>query len=338
MILLQKKTDFTFLSRYRGALMGVAILWIYLYHQGPIGIPGYDQVVPIGWAGVEIFFLLSAIGLCYSLQKNGNIIQFFQRRIVRIIPTWWVIISVGAIVLHFAGSAIPNIWWKWIGWYSGLGWWLQGWMVDSAGSSFEWYIPTLLAFYITTPWLFKLNKHTIGILIGVAVVLGIIASYYGWGKSVYMSWERIPVYMLGVLIFNMINKEVEVWKLIVFAMIGFSIFIGGYMLKDQNLILSLSIRRYGMLGMLPILLYCVTLVISRVEYLNKLLFFWGSISLEIYLIHINPNVTNYIFGNIKTMYPNPLDIIITLVVIIIISYVINVLMKLILKKKRLVLI
>lgn len=61
MILLQKKTDFTFLSRYRGALMGVAILWIYLYHQGPIGIPGYDQVVPIGWAGVEIFFLLSAI-------------------------------------------------------------------------------------------------------------------------------------------------------------------------------------------------------------------------------------------------------------------------------------
>ena len=62
----------------------------------------------------------------------------------------------------------------------------------------------------------------------------------------------------------------------------------------------------------------------------------GSISLEIYLIHINPNVTNYIFGNIKTMYPNPLDIIITLVVII--SYVINVLMKLILKKKRLVLI
>ena len=136
----------------------------------------------------------------------------------------------------------------------------------------------------------------------------------------------------------MINKEVEVWKLIVFAMIGFSIFIGGYMLKDQNLILSLSIRRYGMLGMLPILLYCVTLVISRVEYLNKLLFFLGSISLEIYLIHINPNVTNYIFGNIKTMYPKDLDIIITLVVIIIISYVINVLMKLILKKKRLVLI
>lgn len=78
------------LSQYRQSLMGFAILWVFMLHTGEIGNPLWDSISSWGWSGVDMFLFLSAIGLCYSLNKDGNlgIIAFYKRRAIRILPPW----------------------------------------------------------------------------------------------------------------------------------------------------------------------------------------------------------------------------------------------------------
>ena len=78
---------FSDIVSYRAELMGFAILWIFMLHSGAIGNPIYDTIRKFGWAGVDIFFFLSALGLCYSLNKNNNLKDFYLRRLNRIMPT-----------------------------------------------------------------------------------------------------------------------------------------------------------------------------------------------------------------------------------------------------------
>ena len=73
--------DINKISLNRGALMGFAIMWVFLFHVGGIGVPWIDTFCSKGYLGVDIFFFLSGWGLCYSLSKDPNITQFYKRRI-----------------------------------------------------------------------------------------------------------------------------------------------------------------------------------------------------------------------------------------------------------------
>ena len=73
------------LSGYRSELMGVAMIFVYLFHSGDIGMSQYYNVLfAHGDLGVDVFFFLSSIGLCFSLSKNSRTFDFYKRRIVRI--------------------------------------------------------------------------------------------------------------------------------------------------------------------------------------------------------------------------------------------------------------
>lgn len=97
------KLSLDFLSQYRTELMGFAIFWIFFYHTG-VNIPVFKALFSVGWIGVEIFFLVSGFGLCSSLTKNPNIIQFYKRRFIRIIPTWWFILGFMHVVGFVSGG------------------------------------------------------------------------------------------------------------------------------------------------------------------------------------------------------------------------------------------
>ena len=81
------------LSKYRTELMGFAILWIFLFHSNiyiPEFLAPFKFVKAIGYSGVDIFFLLSGLGLSFSISKNTSLVQFYKKRLKRIIPTFWV--------------------------------------------------------------------------------------------------------------------------------------------------------------------------------------------------------------------------------------------------------
>lgn len=71
--------------RNRTILMCIAIIAVISYHLALRGIP--IGRLNIGYAGVDIFMLLSGYGIGKSLLKN-SVKQFYKNRIHRIFPLW----------------------------------------------------------------------------------------------------------------------------------------------------------------------------------------------------------------------------------------------------------
>lgn len=98
-----KDIELSNISRYRGELMGAAMLFIILFH---VGLPRNDLFFGLrrmGNIGVDIFLFLSGIGLWFSWVKSHapkarqeDALQpfsrryqaFLKRRFLRIYPAW----------------------------------------------------------------------------------------------------------------------------------------------------------------------------------------------------------------------------------------------------------
>ena len=281
-----------FLSKNRTLLMGFAIFWIFFYHQG-VAISGLREFFSVGWIGVEIFFLVSGFGLCVSLTKNPDILSFYKRRLLRILPAWWFILAMMHVIGLILGVKCPHTLWEAVQWYTGLGWWI-------GGMNFEWYVPTLLLFYLIAPFVNKLSDKKILTGIFLFVVLGFVFHVTGILEHVYISYQRVPVFLMGFLMYRWYRKggvNMNKYILAGLVLLGLVLFGYAYTFKDADLILSLSVRRYALLLFLIPLMYGITWIINLPDRLplrkplnsvaTVCFTFLGAISLEIYLLHIN---------------------------------------------------
>ena len=273
-------------------------LWIFFYHTG-VNIIGLNALFSVGWIGVDIFFLVSGFGLCSSLTKNPDIIQFYKRRLIRIIPTWWLIlVFMHTVGLISGGVNCPHSLWECFEWYTGVGWWIRG-------MCFEWYMPTLIMFYILSPCINKLRNNVLVSCVGISVVVGIILHAFGLLEHIYMSYQRFPVFLMGFILYRKyMEKGIHINKLLglVIIIVGIVIFGYAYIFKDTDLILSLEMRRYSLLLFLVPLIYVITFFVTPLQYLKNgisigkhvqhMFYFLGTISMEIYLLHINHNYSS----------------------------------------------
>ena len=73
---MKKAIEWNDLSRYRGELMGIAMLFIILFHVYLPRQHAFFGLHRLGNVGVDMFFFLSGIGLWYSwskpLEKGGT--------------------------------------------------------------------------------------------------------------------------------------------------------------------------------------------------------------------------------------------------------------------------
>ena len=109
-------------------LRGVAAAWVALWHLwGFSGRPQYHfaigqfqldltPLIRTGWAGVDIFFVLSGfvLGLAYCQAWLGNrppikTGEYFRRRLLRVLPALWVQVAVLVMLLLVAGTHLPPI-------------------------------------------------------------------------------------------------------------------------------------------------------------------------------------------------------------------------------------
>lgn len=192
--------DLSFISRFRSSFMGFAIFWIFFYHTG-VDIPVLKHFFALGWLGVDIFFFLSGFGLSASLAKDSSFKRFFRKRFVRIIPCWWIVLA----GMAFFGSVVslkgfPITAEDYFHWFSGTGWWL-------AGCNFEWYIPTLLVFYLLAPLLSSMSIRQLSICAVVAAIIAVALSsgIVNCFNHVYMSYSRLPVYLSGFIMYKIIT-------------------------------------------------------------------------------------------------------------------------------------
>jgi len=85
------------LSKYRAEFMGFAILIVIFTHSVDFGVnyPSFfGKIVNssygrIGQIAVNIFFMVSGIGMYYSLSKNNK--NFYKRRFEKILPSYFMI-------------------------------------------------------------------------------------------------------------------------------------------------------------------------------------------------------------------------------------------------------
>ena len=89
----RKGLELADISRFRGELMGLAILFVMLFH---VSVPRTDMFFGlhrIGNIGVDMFFFLSGVGLWHSWTKNSDTMRFYQKRLLRIYPAWLIVAS-----------------------------------------------------------------------------------------------------------------------------------------------------------------------------------------------------------------------------------------------------
>ena len=194
------------LSRYRGELMGIAMLWVMLFHAYGLS----TSVLPLrvlratGFAGVDIFLLLSGMGICCSLarREKESYGRYLGRRLRRLLPAFWLVVGVYSVVLAAAGRITPDvIFWN----LSTLYYWL-----DVPGG-FNWYISAILVFYLLAPLYFKLfHRCRAKEWLTLAVCLVSYLLYrVTWGAGLlYLTdfLQRIPDFALGFLMASYIME------------------------------------------------------------------------------------------------------------------------------------
>ena len=94
-----KKLSFSIFSKYREILMGMAILSILIFHYTEdcstfgINYNGFVKLYKtyIGSSGVDIFLLLSGLGLYYSFSKDNTIKNFYFKRVKRVLIPYLIV-------------------------------------------------------------------------------------------------------------------------------------------------------------------------------------------------------------------------------------------------------
>ena len=152
------KSPYYYLSKYRSVLMGLAIIWVVWFHSSvkidflPIGNSAFKFLKQIGYGGVDVFLLISGMGIYHSLEKN-SISQYIKNRVKKIIPVWWgyllIYLVIAQFILHVS-MTLSEI----IGFTTFTGFWLD---MKNQGN---WYLYAIMLFYLISPVIHSLLKNS----------------------------------------------------------------------------------------------------------------------------------------------------------------------------------
>lgn len=204
----KKKYTIGLLSKYRLPIMGFAALWILIYHVWKPLLGRWDRLLlienfvkEIGFCGVDIFLLVSGLGMIYAIEKY-DLKTFYLRRFWHVYPAFFfAAFGIG----FFRGWSLQEIFEKVL---------LIRFFKDNI-YSYLWYVPAALLFYLFFPlyyYFFKKAKNKYWFVTGTLMIWYLLSiSFAGiLREDFYGITNRIPVFVIGVLTGWLIqNKEIE---------------------------------------------------------------------------------------------------------------------------------
>lgn len=282
------------ISKYRTEMLGIAAIGVLLIHSLDYGVPYnavFKFIAHLGVYGVDVFLLLSGIGLVVSAEKN-NISQFYRNRFHRV-------------AIPYLLMAIPFFFWKMI--YSNtsfitflldistLNYWIRG--------NGAWYVAMLIPLYLIFPHIYKVTKRCGVFQNYVWIITAVLLSYsmivwdnIGGVPNVRFVMVRLPAFLIGCYMGRMLleNRTIQKWHILIAVLL----FVVTY---KTNSILLWSANSWAALVaviLLPTVLKKCAICIS------KSLKLIGTYSLEMYLsnifliniftIHIHKIISNQI--------------------------------------------
>lgn len=159
----------------------------------------------VGYGGVDVFLFLSGIGIYLSLNKDFNIKSFYKKRILRILPAYMPMFFLFSVIYFTLGEfTVFDILTNTLA----IGLWFNRYL--------DWYIPTLLCFYLFSPFLLKYAGRRLGIVIIVLICMSLIISYLITDTSLsylLIFTIRIPTYLIGIWVgYGIKNKKSLKWS------------------------------------------------------------------------------------------------------------------------------
>lgn len=291
-----KNIELADISRYRGELMGAAMLFIILFH---VQLPRSDMFFGLrrmGNIGVDLFLFLSGIGLWFSWMKDREgenlrqkTVGFYLRRLLRIYPTWLVMAS-----LFYVGDFMGA------GKYSKnladlLGDVLVNWDFWLHDELTFWYIPaTMMLYLLAPPYMELIRRHPIYRWLPVVMVMWCVIVQ--WVTPIHQAvghieifWSRVPIFFIGINMSEAVRGKQSVdgqaiW--LILLMFGVALSASIFLEQVRHGQFPLFVER-----MLYIPLTVTTVLLLNAvfrhtpQWFNRALSFVGAVSLEIYLIH-----------------------------------------------------
>lgn len=248
--------------------MCIAILAVIFYHLALRGIP--IGRLNVGYAGVDVFMLLSGYGIGKSLMKN-SVKQFYMNRIRRILPLWFLMIIVATGIKYFNTDVdILSC--------------VLGFLFDVSTLSFyinpdslpEWYLAALILFYIISPlYKYLLKKTGWTLLIMISVIIFLYSTIVGTTVWQYAcAIPRFPLFLFGLTCAVKNKENVSYYITIPLFILGIY-----YFFQNSHYIFSACC-----------ILLCVQMannVIDKTKFFYKVIFNWiGTHTLEIYVANV----------------------------------------------------
>lgn len=288
----KEKTNNNLLSVYRGALMGVSILCIIVFHftedceNFAFHYSGWIKWFRtyIGSSSVDAFLFLSGLGLYYSMKKNADIVAFYQRRMIKLLIPYvivavpcWIVLDV---VLEKAG------WWETIKDFTFISFFKEG-------DKWYWYVGLMMLCYLIYPYVFQIvdtaadaidGEMRLICLTSAITVISLVIEVYDKEvfSNVNIALLRLPIFLAGCFYGrSSYEKRTSYWKwALLFVMSAILL----TMLPAESPIFS----RY-VTGIFNVS-FCAGLawVFSRIQMkpVVKVLEWFGKYSLELYLVHV----------------------------------------------------
>lgn len=198
------------LLRHRQSWLGVATLWILLFHL-PIKIEWLRYLKIFGYGGVDICIFASGIGCFYSLCSNSDVVTFMKRRIRRMAPTYLICVGLWFIFLSLVGElgfsmVIGNI----------LG--LQSF--TGRDQDFNWYISAIFLLYLLAPYFKLIVERSTPIGKVLFTVFLLICSIPFWRLNSYMIIvTRLPIFYIGMVFADLCKKDTKLKGTHIMAMV-----------------------------------------------------------------------------------------------------------------------
>ena len=303
------------LSRVRPELFGCAMIGIVIFHlcEDILKVCGktgswyrFSRLyeILIGSSGVEIFVILSGVGLCFSMHKNNDILGFYKKRLIRILPGY---ILCGAALCIIRDLIIGN------GTVSDA---LKGFFfitfIDK-GVRTVWFIFFIVTMYLVYPMLFSIFKYADGkekskrekkkktviavmIITSAYLLLLIIKKKHPeFYHNTEIALTRVPIFIYGAYLGEKVyrKKMISFWDCLI-PVIGVIL----KTIQSADRADGHTDKKWWFDGRLIVFLYSVAIMLilamildmlragGHLRLIRGLLRVIGKYSLEIYLTHV----------------------------------------------------
>lgn len=280
------------MSKYRTEIMGLSALWILIFHlltQKLMKLPVLSELLGLlthGNLGVDIFLLLSGMGLYYSYKKSKeNTLVFYKKRLKRLLIPYFSISIVYCILNIFINPTYIHTYINDLLLYS---FWAEGRQVF-------WFIALIVPLYFLYPLIFKIanSKHflikcffcILFIYILLYILLECDLKAY---SKIEIALTRIPVFLLGSIVGRYVyeNKTLNFYE----KFLSLSIFIIALCMFNDKSFHKINWHCFRIYYFAFGIAFCIWIAIFleclNNNVLNKILRIFGGMSLEIYLLHL----------------------------------------------------